>query len=417
MRRINANILGLLGQQGTNVNQTSAPGVSAVAASLVSDTGFTVSANIAINGAETTVVIEYGLTNAYGSTQETVTGSPLADDGAISAVLTGLAQNTTYHYRVVATNSEGTTNGADQTQATTNVRWILPVTGQTSGTATAATLVFTCSEDVTPTVTGDVTIDVARDDDPTALLRKHTLTVNCPNNGSGTIVIPDRSKVLSCGGHNGILSPSTSFYTGDNSTAPILTWNLNDIPDVEKIRQEIAYANILPTSGTSALPTGLTYLYLLGANINWTYSGALPTGLTYLNLFSNSINWTYSGALPTGLTYVLLLGSNINWTYSGALPTRLTTIYLSGANINWSYTYITGSANITNFKLLNYRIAKMTSAQMVLLLDSMRTKTGTFPTTVTINDYADYASPPAEVVAAVDALKAAKSITTVNLGD
>jgi len=67
--------------------------------------------------------------------------------------------------------------------------------------------------------------------------------------------------------------------------------------------------------------------------------------------------------------------------------------------------------------LLNYRIAKMTSAQMVLLLDSMRTKTGTFPTTVTINDYADYASPPAEVVAAVDALKAAKSITTVNLGD
>jgi hypothetical protein len=424
---------------GTLLNQTAAPGISGVAASLVSDTGFTVSADIAINGAETTVTIEYGLTNAYGSTQATVTGSPLAADGAISAVFSGLAQNTTYHYRVVATNSAGTTNGADQTQATTNVRWILPITGRTSGTATAGTLVFTCSEDITPTVTGDVTISVARANDPSASLRKHTLTVNCPNDGSGTIIIPDRSKVLSLGNHNGPSNPNIDLYTGTNATAPILALNLDNIPaTILKIRFATAYANILPASGSSALPTGLTYLNLTGDNINWTYSGALPTGLTIVSLSGNninwtysgalpigltllifistSINWTYSGALPTGLTYLYLSGNNINWTYSGALPTGLTYLYLIGTNINWTGLGIGNNGNIGLLALANYRITKMSSDDMITLLTQLTNRTGTLPTTITINDYADYASPPAGVVTAVNTLKATKSITTVNLG-
>jgi hypothetical protein len=66
--------------------------------------------------------------------------------------------------------------------------------------------------------------------------------------------------------------------------------------------------------------------------------------------------------------------------------------------------------------LTNYRIAKMSSADMVTLLTQMTNRTGTLPATITINDYADYASPPTEVTNAVAALKAAKSITTVSLG-
>jgi len=174
--------------------------------------------------------------------------------------------------------------------------------------------------------------------------------------------------------------------------------------------------NQLNWTYSGALPTGLSILNLSGSLLNWTYSGALPTELTFLYLNGSLINWTYSGALPTGLTYLRLIGSLLNWTYSGALPTGLTYLSLYGNLLNWTYNQITGTANFVNFSLLNYRDTKMSSADMVILLDSLRTKTGTFPATVTINDYADYASPPVEVVAAVDALKTAKSITTVNLG-
>ena len=88
---------------------------------------------------------------------------------------------------------------------------------------------------------------------------------------------------------------------------------------------------------SGSLPSGLTYLYLLGTNINWTYSGSLPSKLTSLTLNGSNINWTYSGSLPSGLTSLYLNGTNINWTYSGSLPSGLTSLTLNGSNINWTY--------------------------------------------------------------------------------
>jgi len=187
-----------------------------------------------------------------------------------------------------------------------------------------------------------------------------------------------------------------------------------------------------------ALPTSLTYLYLNSNSINWTYNGALPTGITYLYLNSNSINWTYNGALPTGITYLRLIGAGINWTYNGALPTGLTSLYLYSNSINWTYNgalptgltylYLYGNSinwtgldigdtgDISTLVLYNYRVAKMSSADMITLLTQMENRTGSLPATVTINDFQDYASPPVGVTDAVDSLKTAKSITTVTLG-
>jgi hypothetical protein len=190
------------------------------------------------------------------------------------------------------------------------------------------------------------------------------------------------------------------------------------------------YSGALPTeltylsiSGTSvawtysgALPTGLTYLTLSGTSMAWTYSGALPTGLTYLSFNSASIAWTYSEALPTGLTSLSFSGASIAWTYSGALPTGLTYLTISGTSIAWTGLDVGNNGNITAFSLSNYRITKMSSADMVTLLTQMTNRTGTLPTTCTINDYADYASPPQAVTDAVATLKTAKSITTINLG-
>ncbi|HNU62661.1 MAG TPA: hypothetical protein PKL04_10730, partial [Methanofastidiosum sp.] len=98
------------------------------------------------------------------------------------------------------------------------------------------------------------------------------------------------------------------------------------------------------------------------------------------------------------------------------LPTGLTYLHFNGNSIAWTGLDIGNNGNITSFNLINYRITKMSSADMVTLLTQMKNRTGSLPATVTINDYADYASPPSEVTDAVAALKAAKSITTVNLG-
>jgi hypothetical protein len=165
-----------------------------------------------------------------------------------------------------------------------------------------------------------------------------------------------------------------------------------------------------------ALPTGLTYLYLFGSSIAWTYNGALPTGLTSLILSGSSIAWTYNGALPTGLTYLDLSGASIAWTYNGALPTGLTFLGLFGASMDYTGLDIGNNGNIGTFSMLNYRVAKMSSADMITLLTQMTGRAGTLPAAVTINDYADFAAPPAGVTTAVNALKLAKSITTVNLG-
>lgn len=66
------------------------------------------------NGSATDVSVEYGPTAAYGSTTTpvTVTGS---GSRSFSIPLTGLTLGTSYHYRVVATNADGTVRTADAT--------------------------------------------------------------------------------------------------------------------------------------------------------------------------------------------------------------------------------------------------------------------------------------------------------------
>lgn len=66
-------------------------------------------------GVEAEYYFEYGTTEAYGSrTAETSAGSGKAFV-EVSAVLTGLAPGTLYHFRLVASSSRGTTLGTDQT--------------------------------------------------------------------------------------------------------------------------------------------------------------------------------------------------------------------------------------------------------------------------------------------------------------
>jgi hypothetical protein len=72
------------------------------------------------NGSETTYFFEYGKTAAYG--QEIPVPSASAGDATSAQLVTqqiaGLEPETTYHYRIVATNDQGTSHGVDRTFTT-----------------------------------------------------------------------------------------------------------------------------------------------------------------------------------------------------------------------------------------------------------------------------------------------------------
>jgi trimeric autotransporter adhesin len=97
-----------------------APTAATTAASGVSEIGATLNGTVSANGSATTVSFAYGATTAYGGTSA-ATQSPLASTAsgaAVSATLTGLTCDSTYHFRVTATNAGGAVNGDDQSFTT-----------------------------------------------------------------------------------------------------------------------------------------------------------------------------------------------------------------------------------------------------------------------------------------------------------
>jgi hypothetical protein len=100
----------------------SSPVVTTGGSSGIGPTSATASGTLNPSGQSTTYHFDYGPTATYGS-QAPAAPDPNAgsssSDQTVFATLTGLATNTTYHYRLVATNASGTTQGQDRTLTTT----------------------------------------------------------------------------------------------------------------------------------------------------------------------------------------------------------------------------------------------------------------------------------------------------------
>jgi hypothetical protein len=90
------------------------PELASAAAGDITNTSATINGAVNANGSSTIVKFDYGLTALYGSSvnaiQNPVTGNSTIN---VNAVLTGLTPGATYHFRVTATNSGGTSNGSD----------------------------------------------------------------------------------------------------------------------------------------------------------------------------------------------------------------------------------------------------------------------------------------------------------------
>src|SRR5205085_42339 len=93
-----------------------APTVKTEPASGVTQTNATINASVNPNGGEVTQCkFEYGTTTSYGSSAACTLGPGSGSSAvAVSATVTGLTENTVYHFRIVATNAGGTSRGADE---------------------------------------------------------------------------------------------------------------------------------------------------------------------------------------------------------------------------------------------------------------------------------------------------------------
>lgn len=119
-----------------------APDASTSAAASVSGAAATLTGTVSPKNSTTAYRFEWGETTNYGSSAPTL-DAVVAGDLAVHTVtepLTGLAPNTTYHFRLVATSNAGVTAGASQTFRTAAVAPLATTVDAAAITPTAVTL-------------------------------------------------------------------------------------------------------------------------------------------------------------------------------------------------------------------------------------------------------------------------------------
>jgi hypothetical protein len=91
------------------------PLAETVGASAITETGATLNGVVNPNGVETKYHFQYGTTVSYGKETTAVSAGAGTANLNESAAIASLTAKTTYHYRIVATNANGTTDGPDGT--------------------------------------------------------------------------------------------------------------------------------------------------------------------------------------------------------------------------------------------------------------------------------------------------------------
>ncbi|MCX6247564.1 MAG: BACON domain-containing carbohydrate-binding protein [Bacteroidetes bacterium] len=121
------------------------PVVATLPATSVTSTGGTLNGTVNPSGLSTTYLFNWGTTTSYGSNTTVTSAGSGTSAVNVSAPLTGLVTGTTYHYRITATNADGTASGVDMTF--------------TPGAAIVITTAASSITQTTATAGGNVTTD------------------------------------------------------------------------------------------------------------------------------------------------------------------------------------------------------------------------------------------------------------------
>jgi NHL repeat len=121
-----------MSEQTTFTTTAEPPDTATLDATQLHPTGATLVGQVNPNNAQTTYRFEWGNTTSYGNSIPVPEASAGAGGSLITVVqqLAGLLPNTVYHYRIIATNTAGTTPGADRAFQTRIDPGVTPPTGR-----------------------------------------------------------------------------------------------------------------------------------------------------------------------------------------------------------------------------------------------------------------------------------------------
>jgi hypothetical protein len=108
--------------ESVEINAGGSPTVTSGSAASIGEREATLQGTVNPEGVETKYYFEYGITESYGSKTAEASAGSGTSSVEVSKTITGLTANTKYYYRLVATNSNGTTDGTNQT-FTTTTQW------------------------------------------------------------------------------------------------------------------------------------------------------------------------------------------------------------------------------------------------------------------------------------------------------
>jgi hypothetical protein len=340
---------------------TNQPTVATLDATAISMTSATLNGTINPNGLATTYHFEWGTTVSYGNNTPTLSAGSGTVTLAESANISGLTAGTTYHFRIVGVNSDGTSNGNDftfipgaATVTTTAASAITMTTATAGGNVTAdggsaVTARGTCwGTAANPTISGSHTTDGAGlgtfSSSLTGLTANTTYHIRAyATNGTNTYYGSDLTFTTLCGTFT--LPFSQSFAT----TSIPSCWSQVDHQGNGQIWQFGALTGYTPNPNLTG-----NYAYLnsdaYGAGNSQNADLVTPTldltGYSNVTLQFNHYFRFYAGSSAT-VAYSINNGSTWTtiqtWTASTANPAAFSQVIAalagqSQVKIRWNYT-------------------------------------------------------------------------------
>jgi hypothetical protein len=120
-----------------------APGVSTGKASAIAQQTATLNGTVNPHGVPTAFYFQFGRTKSYGTRTPTGDAGTGTSGHPVSAALTGLQPHTTYHFRLVAFSTAGTTRGGDRTFKTLQVPTVLTISASPNPVVYGGTVAIT----------------------------------------------------------------------------------------------------------------------------------------------------------------------------------------------------------------------------------------------------------------------------------
>lgn len=315
------------------------PSVETLAASAIAESGATLNGKVNPNGAETKMYFEYGTTTSYGSkTAEVSVGSGSTTVEKAEAI-SGLSANTVYHFRIVATNSSGTSQGVDKTFTTV---------GAPTGSGVTYSEVGSLGEEMTLKATVDPNGQATTFQFEYGLTESSlTNLVPVPAGSAGSGYEPVSVDAVATG-----LTPGTRYYvrvTATNASGKASSSIVSFLSSGEPGISGVSAANV---SRTGAELKATINNYLSATTYYFEYGTTTSYGTKTTSKEGNgAVSASISGLKPSTLYHYRIVATNGQGTHTGLDQTFTTpkavTLLSGGLAVPTGQSLEAKSANLT----------------------------------------------------------------------